>query len=54
MKATQALHERGQSIWLDNVARDLLTMGKLQRYTNELSVAGLTANPTIFGRAIKS
>jgi transaldolase len=54
MKATQALHERGQSIWLDNITRDLLTSGTLKRYIDELSVTGLTSNPTIFDHAIKN
>ncbi|HVM46847.1 MAG TPA: transaldolase [Candidatus Acidoferrum sp.] len=52
MKATQALHDVGQSIWLDNITRDLLTSGTLQRYIQELSVTGLTSNPTIFDHAI--
>src|SRR5215469_5882826 len=54
MKATQALHDRGQSIWLDNITRDLLITGKLKRYIDELSVTGLTSNPTIFDHAIKN
>src|SRR5215813_6321531 len=54
MKPTQRLHERGQSIWLDNITRDLLTTGKLKRYIDELSVTGLTSNPTIFDHAIKN
>ncbi|MBV8431807.1 MAG: transaldolase [Solirubrobacterales bacterium] len=54
MKATQKLHEMGQSIWLDNVTRDLLTSGTLRRYIDELSVTGLTSNPTIFDHAIKN
>src|SRR5215831_3150067 len=53
MKATQLLHNLGQSIWLDNITRDLLTSGTLQRYIDELSVTGLTSNPTIFDHAIK-
>ncbi|MBF6571533.1 MAG: transaldolase [Candidatus Binataceae bacterium] len=52
MKATQALHNLGQSIWLDNITRDLLDSGTLQRYIDELSVSGLTSNPTIFDHAI--
>jgi transaldolase len=52
MKATQKLHELGQSIWLDNITRDLLTSGTLKRYISELSVTGLTSNPTIFDQAI--
>jgi transaldolase len=54
MKATQALHDLGQSIWLDNITRDLLTSGTLKRYIDELSVTGLTSNPTIFEHAIKN
>jgi transaldolase len=52
MKATKKLHELGQSIWLDNITRDLLTSGTLQRYIDELSLTGLTSNPTIFDQAI--
>ena len=51
MKATQKLHDLGQSLWLDNITRDLLTSGTLQRYIDELSVTGLTSNPTIFDHA---
>jgi transaldolase len=54
MKATQTLHDLGQSLWLDNITRDLLTSGTLKRYINELSVTGLTSNPTIFNNAIKN
>jgi transaldolase len=54
MKATQALHDLGQSIWLDNITRDLLDSGTLARYINEFSVTGLTSNPTIFDQAIKN
>ena len=54
MKATQRLHDLGQSIWLDNITRDLLTRGTLKRYIDELSVTGLTSNPTIFDHAIKN
>jgi transaldolase len=54
MKATQKLHDLGQSIWLDNITRDLLESGTLQRYITDLSVTGLTSNPTIFDHAIKS
>lgn len=53
MKATKQLHDAGQSLWLDNITRKLLTSGGLQRYINELSVTGLTSNPTIFDQAIK-
>ena len=54
MKATQRLHEAGQSIWLDNITRSLLSGGTLSRYIKELSVTGLTSNPTIFDHAIKN
>lgn len=53
MKATARLHEMGQSIWLDNITRDLLESGTLARYIADLSVTGLTSNPTIFDHAIK-
>jgi len=53
-KATQFLHDRGQSLWLDNITRDLLDTGTLGRYIDELSVTGLTSNPTIFDHAIKN
>ena len=53
MNAPQRLHDLGQSLWLDNITRDLLTSGTLQRYIDELSVTGLTSNPTIFDHAIK-
>jgi transaldolase len=52
MKATQELHELGQSLWLDNITRDLLDSGTLKRYIDEFSVTGLTSNPTIFEHAI--
>ena len=51
--ATLALHELGQSLWLDNITRDLLGSGTLQRYIDDLSVTGLTSNPTIFDQALK-
>ena len=54
MKATQLLHNLGQSLWLDNITRDLLTSGTLKRYVDELLVTGLTSNPTIFDHAIKN
>jgi transaldolase len=54
MKATQLLHNLGQSLWLDNITRDLLDSGTLKRYIDELSVTGLTSNPTIFDHAIKN
>ncbi len=53
MKATQVLHDLGQSLWLDNITRDLLNSGTLKSYIDQLSVTGLTSNPTIFDQAIK-
>jgi len=53
MKTTQLLHNLGQSIWLDNITRDLLNSGTLTNYIREFSVTGLTSNPTIFDHAIK-
>ena len=53
MKPTQALHEAGQSLWLDNITRALLDEGILARYVDEYSVTGLTSNPTIFDKAIR-
>jgi len=53
MKATQKLHDLGQSLWLDNITRDILDNGTLKGYIDELSVTGLTSNPTIFDHAIK-
>src|SRR5215468_9315012 len=52
MKPTEILHDLGQSIWLDNITRDLLGSGGLRRYIDEFSVTGLTSNPTIFQHAI--
>lgn len=54
MKATQLLHDEGQSLWLENITRDLLDSGTVKRYIDELSINGLTSNPTIFDHAIKS
>ena len=54
MKATQLLHNLGQSLWLDNITRDLLNRGTLKSYIAGLSVTGLTSNPTIFDHAIKN
>jgi transaldolase len=53
MNPTVALSRAGQSLWLDNITRDLLTSGTLKRYIDELSITGLTSNPTIFNQAIK-
>jgi transaldolase len=52
MQATKRLSLAGQSIWLDNITRDLLSSGTLERYIRELSVTGLTSNPTIFDKAM--
>ena len=54
MRATERLHDLGQSLWLDNITRDLLNGGTLQRYIDEFSVTGLTSNPTIFDHAIRN
>src|SRR6201993_315731 len=54
MKATRILHDLGQSLWLDNITRNLLRTGVLRRYIDEFSVTGLTSNPTIFDHAIRS
>ena len=54
MKTTQLLHNLGQSLWLDNITRDLLNNGTLKHYIDDLSVTGLTSNPTIFDHAIKN
>ncbi len=51
---TRAIHDLGQRLWLDNISRELLTNGTLARYISELSVTGLTSNPTIFEHAIGS
>ena len=53
MKATEQLHQMGQSLWLDNITRGLLTSGTLERYIRDLSITGLTSNPSIFDRAIR-
>ena len=52
MLATQKLQNIGQSLWLDNITRALLSSGTLKRYIGDLSVTGLTSNPTIFDQAI--
>jgi len=54
MKPTRAFHDLGQSLWLDNITRSLLRTEELWHYINELSVTGLTSNPTIFDHAIKN
>jgi len=54
MKPTQQLHDLGQSLWLDNITRELLTSGTLRRYIDDLSITGLTSNPSIFDLAIKN
>jgi transaldolase len=53
-RTTKKLHEIGQSLWLDNITRGLLASGTLERYIHELSITGLTSNPTIFDHAIKN
>ena len=54
MKATQKLHALGQSLWLDNITRGLLTKGTLRHYLEEFSITGLTSNPTIYDHGIKN
>ena len=54
MRATEQLHELGQSIWLDNITREMLDSGQLQTYIDDYSVTGLTSNPSIFDKAIAS
>ena len=54
MNPTKKLHDLGQSLWLDNITRNLVNSGTLQRYIDEFSVTGLTSNPTIFDHAIKN
>jgi len=54
MNPTRALHELGQSLWLDNITRALLASGTLKRYIDDFAVTGLTSNPTIFDLAIKN
>ena len=54
MKATRTLHDLGQSLWLDNITRNMLRTGVLRRYIDEFSITGLTSNPTIFDHAIKN
>ena len=54
MTPTRKLHDLGQSLWLDNITRELLNSGTLKLYIDDLSVTGLTSNPTIFDNAIKN
>ena len=54
MNATAQLQGLGQSLWLDNITREMLDSGQLQRYIDEFSISGLTSNPSIFDKAIKS
>ncbi|HEX8050053.1 MAG TPA: transaldolase family protein, partial [Solirubrobacterales bacterium] len=54
MKPTQRLHDLGQSLWLDNITRPMLREGVLEGYIRDLSVTGLTSNPSIFEKAISS
>src|SRR5262245_51552956 len=53
MNATKTLHDIGQSLWLDNITRGLLTSGTMRRYRDEFAITGLTSNPTIFDHAIR-
>lgn len=53
MKPTAQLHDMGQSLWLDNITRGLLTSGALEQYIRDLSITGLTSNPSIFDHAIR-
>jgi len=52
VKATQKLHDAGQSLWIDDITRDMLDSGTLKKYIDEFSVTGLTSNPTIFDKAV--
>lgn len=52
MNANAQLHALGQSLWLDNITREMLDDGTLKRYIDTLSVTGLTSNPSIFDAAI--
>ena len=52
MSMTKTLHDLGQSLWLDNITREILDNGTLRRYIEQFSVTGLTSNPTIFDEAI--
>ncbi|GIK34929.1 MAG: transaldolase [Gammaproteobacteria bacterium] len=54
MNPNRKLHDLGQSLWLDNITRELLDSGTLQRYIDDFAVTGLTSNPTIFDQAIKN
>jgi transaldolase len=54
VKATQALYEHGQSLWLDNITRSMLDSGQIQHYIDNYAVTGLTSNPSIFDKAIES
>jgi transaldolase len=54
VRPTQRLHDLGQSLWLDNITRELLTSGTLRRYIDEFSITGLTSNPTIFDHPIRT
>jgi len=54
VKATETLHEQGQSLWLDNITRSMLDDGTIQRCIDSYSVTGLTSNPSIFDKAIGS
>ncbi|HEX9814763.1 MAG TPA: transaldolase family protein, partial [Myxococcota bacterium] len=45
-------HAHGQSIWLDNISRDLLLSGELRRWVEHEGIRGVTSNPSIFEKAI--
>ncbi len=54
IRPTETLHQMGQSLWLDNITRSLLSSGTLHHYVEDFSVTGLTSNPTTFDHAIKN
>lgn len=53
-RPTDELHAAGQSIWLDNITRTMLDDGTIQGFITDLSVTGLTSNPSIFDKAIST
>src|SRR5689334_21849338 len=53
MKPTRSLHDAGQSLWLDNITRELIQSGGLQRSIEDFSITGLTSNPTIYQHALE-
>jgi transaldolase len=52
VKPTQQLHDAGQSLWIDDITREMLDSGRLAKMIADLSVTGLTSNPTIFEKAV--